>query len=99
MGNTSVLSVLTGSVLRKIARTTGITITWFWGYGGTLLPRPNKILGVMGKPIGIPPTPNSDPSQEEIDHFHAIYLAEVQRLFDTYKAYNPDYAEKVLKFE
>ena len=42
-GNTSVLSVLTGSLLRKIARSTGVTLTWFWGWGGTLVPRPNKV--------------------------------------------------------
>ena len=42
--NTSVLSVLTGSVLRRLARMTGITLTWFWGWGRTLIPRPNKIV-------------------------------------------------------
>ena len=99
LGNTSVLSVLTGSVLRRIARTTGVTLTWFWGWGGTLIPRPNKIVGCLGAPIGIPRTPVAEPTQEQIDAFHDKYLAEVRRLFDTYKAYNPDYAQKNLSFE
>ena len=37
--------------------------------------------------------------QEQIDVFHQKYLEEVQRIFDTYKQYNPDYADKVLTFE
>ena len=99
MGNTSVLSVLNGAVLRRIARATGVTLTWFWGYQGTLIPRPNKILGVLGRPLGIPETPIAEPTQAQIDSFHDKYLAEVQRLFDTYKQHNPDYAHKALKFE
>jgi len=98
-GNTSVLSVLTGSSLRKVARTTGVTVTWFWGWGGTLIPRPRKILGVLGKPIGIPSTPTAEPSQELIDRYHDKYLAEVQRIFETYKVHNSDYASKTLQFE
>lgn len=99
LGNTSVLSVLTGSLLRKIARSTGVTLTWFWGWGGTLVPRPKKVLGVLGRPLGIPTTPIPEPSQAQIDEFHAKYLAEVQRLFETYKVYNPDYQQKTLQFE
>ena len=99
LGNTSVLSVLTGGTLRRVARSTGITLTWFWGWGGSLIPRPNKIIGVLGKPLGIPTTPIPEPTQEQIDEFHDKYLAEVKRLFDTYKAYNPDYAGKTLMFE
>jgi len=94
-----VLSVLTGGTLRRVARSTGITLTWFWGWGGSLIPRPNKIIGVLGKPLGIPTTPIPEPTQEQIDEFHDKYLAEVKRLFDTYKAYNPDYAGKTLMFE
>lgn len=99
MGNTSVLSVLTGDVLRKVARMTGVTLTWFWGYKGTLIPRPNKILGVLGRPLGIPKEPIAEPTQEQIDAFHKKYLEEVRRLFDSYKQYNPDYAHKELSFE
>lgn len=98
-GNTSVLSVLKGAMLRKLARTTGVTLTWFWGWNGTLVPRPNKILAVLGRPLGLPSTPIAEPSQEMIDRFHDKYLEEVQRMFDAYKQYNPDYEHKVLKFE
>ena len=93
------LSVLNGAVLRRIARATGVTLTWVWGYQGTLIPRPNKILGVLGRPLGIPETPIAEPTHAQIDSFHDKYLAEVQRLFDTYKQHNPDYAHKALKFE
>ena len=99
LGNTSVLSVVTGALLRRIARATGVTLTWFWGWGGTLIPRPNKIVGVLGTPLGIPATPIAEPTQEQIDAFHDKYLAEVKRLFDTYKGHNPDYADKELMFE
>ena len=98
-GNTSVLSVLTSAGLRAFARATGVTLTWFWGWRGTIVPRPNKILGVLGTPLGLPATPTPEPTQEQIDEWHARYLAEVQRLFDTYKVFNPDYKDKELVFD
>lgn len=99
LGNTSVLSVVSNRMLRGFARRTGVTLTWFWGWRGTLLPRPNKILGVLGKPLGLPSTPIPEPTAEEIDHWHGRYMEEVRRIFDTYKKFNPDYAEKQLEFE
>lgn len=99
MGNTSVLSVLTGGALRRLARMTGVTLTWFWGWKGTLVPRPNKMLCILGKPLGVPATPIAEPTQEMIDALHDKYLAEVQRMFEAYKQYNPDYEHKALKFE
>ena len=90
---------LTHRRLRRLARATGVTLTWFWGWRGTLTPRPNPILGVLGQPIGMPSEPISAPTQQQIDLFHGKYLSEVLRIFDEYKRYNPDYAAKTLVFE
>jgi hypothetical protein len=98
-GNSSVLSVLSNPLLRKFARVTGVTLTWFWGSYGTLAPRPNKILGVVGQPLGIPKRGIAEPTQEQIDQYHSKYLDELTRIFDTYKVYNADYRDKALKFE
>ena len=139
-GNTSVLSVLSSPLLRKLARAcrrasihramgcrpppppisslrpcrpclprggrvetragaTGVTLTWFWGLYGTLVPRPRKILGVVGQPLGVPSTPVAAPTQQQIDELHAKYLAEVTRIFESYKPYNADYKDKALQFE
>ena len=58
-----------------------------------------QVLGIVGRPLGIPTTPIAEPTAEQIDMYHERYLAEVQRLFDTYKRYNPDYKDKTLQFE
>ena len=52
-GNTSVLSVYSNATLRSLARATGVTLTWFWGWRGTPVPRPRKIVGVLGRPLGM----------------------------------------------
>jgi hypothetical protein len=98
-GNTSVLSVVSNSVLRRIARATGVTLTWFWGWRGTLIPRPNKIVGVLGTPLGMPTEPIDEPTQQQIDQWHDKYLTEVRRIYETYQKYNPDYKDKQLVFE
>ena len=94
-GNTSVLSVLSTAALRSPARLTGVTLTWFCRRG-TARPRPRKILGVLGKPLGMPSTPIPEPMPAEVDRYHALYLREVERIFESYKALNPDYAGKRL---
>lgn len=98
-GNTSVLSVLSTPFLRSFARATGITLTWFWGACGTIVPRPNKILGVLGKPLNLPSEPIADPTPEQVDHYHKIYIGEVRRIFETYQKYNADYASMRLEFQ
>ena len=42
-GNTQILKVAKPAVLRWLARTTGISLTWFWGVGGLPIPFPRKI--------------------------------------------------------
>ena len=98
-GNTSVLSVLSSPMLRSIARTTGVTLTWFWGWRGTPIPRPRKIVGVVGRPLGLS-------SRSPIRHrskltfgTRSIILEEVTRIFESYKMYSDDYRNKELIFE
>ena len=99
LGNTSVLSVFKSPFLRKIARATGASITAFWGRFYLPIPRARKIVGVLGKPLGIPSTPIPEPTQEQVDEWHGKYLAEVTRIFEQYKCTNPDYKDKALRFE
>lgn len=41
----------------------------------------------------------ASPFLAQIDELHAKYLAEVTRIFNSYKPYNADYKDKVLQFE
>jgi hypothetical protein len=84
-------------ILRKIARVTGVSLTVFWGPYGLPVPFPRKIIGVLGKPLGLPVI--AEPTQEDIDKWHGIYVQEIQRIFETYKVHNPDYKNKTLSFE
>ena len=47
----------------------------------------------------MPATPVAEPTQQQIDHYHDIYLKELQRIFETYKQFNPDYKDKALIFQ
>ena len=96
MGNTTTLKVAKGKTLAKLARTMGMSITWFWGVWGTFVPLPKKVLMVVGKPMELPQI--DSPDQATIDKYHSQYIEEVKRLFDSYKKYNKDYAHKELKF-
>ena len=99
LGNTSVLSVFKSEILRKIARATGASITALWGRFYLPIPRSRKIVGILGKPLGIPCTPIPEPTQEQVDEWHRKYLSEVTRIFEQYKGTNPDYKDKSILFE
>eukprot|EP00976_Prorocentrum_cordatum_P098470 1191410-Prorocentrum_minimum.AAC.1 len=71
-----VLKVAKSPYLRAFARATGVTVTWFWGIGGTVIPYEKKIVSAMGRPLGIPHIP--EPTVEDIDKYHALYVSEVQ---------------------
>lgn len=96
-GNTSVLSVLTHPFLESISRKYQVSITLFWGLWGLPIPRPNKILYVRGPPLGLPKVEN--PTEDDIEKWHAKYVSEVQRIFDKYKVLVPEYANKSLVIE
>lgn len=95
-GNTTTLKVAKGKMIAKLARSLGISLTWFWGVMGTFVPFPKKLVVVVGKPMELPQI--DSPSQEDIDKYHQQYVEEVKRIFDTYKKYNSDYAGKELLF-
>lgn len=93
-GNTSVLSVLTHGILADISRKLKLSATLFWGKWYLPIPRDDKILYVSGKPITIPHIP--EPTSEDVDKHHAIYVKEVERIFETYKKRVPLYQNKKL---
>jgi 1-acyl-sn-glycerol-3-phosphate acyltransferase len=93
-GNTSVLSVLTHGILADISRKLKLSTTLFWGKWYLPIPRDDKILYVSGKPISIPHI--AEPTSEDVDKYHAIYVKEVERIFETYKKRVPLYQNKKL---
>ena len=70
------------------------SLTYIWGKWYLPIPRSAKLLYVAGQPLGMPRIDN--PTQEDIDHWHAKYLREVERLFFTYKERVPEYKHKNL---
>uniref|UniRef100_A0A5F9DRI2 Acyltransferase n=1 Tax=Oryctolagus cuniculus TaxID=9986 RepID=A0A5F9DRI2_RABIT len=61
----------------------------FWGRGlfspnsWGLLPLPIPITTVVGGPIPVPQC--SSPSQEQVDHYHRLYMDALERLFEEHK--------------
>eukprot|EP00904_Undaria_pinnatifida_P008005 jgi/Undpi1/4334/HiC_scaffold_17.g07700.m1 len=96
-GNTTVLEIIRHPMLTNISRKLGVSITILWGRWGLPVPMPCKVICVTGKPIGVPK--KEFPSDEDVDKYHAIYVKEVKRLFDTYKGRLPDYKDKELFIE
>lgn len=93
-GNTSVLSVLTHGPLADLSRKLQASLTLFWGKWYLPIPRDEKLLYVVGKPIGLPHI--LDPTQEDIDKWHGVYCDEVRKIFETYKEKVPMYKHKKL---
>eukprot|EP00804_Cyclotella_cryptica_P019344 CCRYP_006185-RA/>CCRYP_006185-RA protein AED:0.04 eAED:0.04 QI:182/1/1/1/1/1/2/459/327 len=93
-GNTSVLSVLKHGPLAALSRRLQASLTLFWGKWFLPIPRDEKLLYVVGKPIGLPHI--TDPTQEDIDKWHAAYCDEVRKIFETYKDRVPMYKNKKL---
>jgi hypothetical protein len=93
-GNTSVFTVVKSKLLTYISRKTKVSFIFFWGKWMLPIPRDEQLICVRGKPLGIPHIP--EPTDEDIDHWHAIYCEEVIRIFDSYKTRLPAYAHKNL---
>lgn len=93
-GNTSVLSVLKHGPLAALSRKLQVSLTWLWGMWYLPIPRDDKLLYVCGKPLGLPHI--AEPTQEDIDKWHAKYCEEVRRLFESYKEKVPLYKHKKL---
>jgi len=93
-GNTSVLSVLKHGPLAALSRKLQVSLTLFWGKCYLPIPRDEKLLYVVGKPLGLPHIP--EPSQEDIDKYHALYCDEVRKMFEDHKEKVPAYKHKKL---
>jgi hypothetical protein len=93
-GNTSVLSVMKHGPLAALSRKLQASLTLFWGKFYLPIPRDEKLLYVIGKPLGLPYI--SNPTQEDIDKWHAIYCEEVRKIFEMYKERVPMYKHKKL---
>lgn len=96
-GNTTCLSALTWGPLAFLSRKFGVSLTVFWGRWGLPLPRPVKLVYARGRPLGLPHIP--EPSDDDVNKWHAEYCRKLLLLFDTYKHHNPDYANKSLVIE
>jgi 2-acylglycerol O-acyltransferase 2 len=94
LGNTTVLEVMRHPALMKLSRSIGASLTFFWGRWNLPFPKPDPLIYVRAPPLGMPKIEN--PTSEDIDKWHKIYMNEVQRLFDTYKVLRPDFKDKVL---
>ncbi len=70
--------------LAKLSRKLQTSFTIFWGKYYLPIPRDERLLYVAGKAIEIPKI--SEPTLEDIDKYHKIYVQEVRRIFDTYKS-------------
>ena len=53
-----------------------------------------KVLYARAKPMGLPHIP--DPTDEDVDKWHAKYCDEVRRLYNTYRERVPAYKHKKL---
>jgi 2-acylglycerol O-acyltransferase 2 len=96
-GNTSCLTVLKNNFLESLSRKLQMSVTYFWGKWFLPIPRDDKLLYVRGKPLGLPHIP--EPTDEDVEKWHATYCDEVKRLFDTYKEKVPAYKHKTLHFD
>jgi len=96
-GNTTVLSALTVSPLPQLSRYMGVSVTMFWGRFGLPMPKKVRLSYARGRPLGMPHIP--EPTQEDIDKWHAEYCKQLTELFDRYKGSNPDYKHKKLVIE
>ncbi|XP_043818448.1 2-acylglycerol O-acyltransferase 3 [Dromiciops gliroides] len=66
---------------------TGFAPCIFWGRGllfpWGLLPFPVPITTVVGRPIPVPYRPN--PSQEEVNQYHKLYMEALEQMFEEHK--------------
>ncbi len=92
IGNTACLTVVKSGPLASMSRKLQMSITLFWGRWNLPIPRNDKLVYVRGRPLGLPKI--DDPTQEDIDKWHAKYMEEVARMFETYKGLSPAYANK-----
>ncbi|KZL68212.1 diacylglycerol O-acyltransferase 2B, partial [Colletotrichum tofieldiae] len=54
-------------------------------YDVGMMPYRRPLNIVVGKPIKVTTSPTAQPLQEDIDRLHGLYIAELQKIWDTYK--------------
>ena len=96
-GNTTVLVALTAGPLADLSRKLGVSVTLFWGRFLLPMPKSVRITYARGRPLGLPHI--AEPTEADINEWHAKYCAAVVELFDRYKGTNPDYKHKQLVIE
>lgn len=72
--------------LQRLGRKIGFLPMFFTGLFGLPL-GPGKacdLVNVIGKPISIPCNPN--PTDEDVKKYHALYIEEMERIYNSYKA-------------
>ena len=93
-GNTSVLSLLKTNFLTSLSRKTQISLTCFWGKWNLPIPRDEKLVFARGKPMGLPHI--AQPTDEDVNKWHAKYCEEVTRLYNENRERLPAYKHKKL---
>lgn len=85
-----------GRLPTQFARFVGFMPVFFWGRFGIPLgiPRPRKIHVVVGQTINIP-CEGEKVSAETVDKFHALFLKELEALFERHKE-NDGYGDRKL---
>ena len=81
-------------LLANLSRRMQVSLTVFWGKYFLPIPRDDKLLYVSAPPMGLPQIEN--PTQDDIDFWHAKYCEEITRLFKQYKERVPAYKHKKL---
>ncbi|TPX67531.1 hypothetical protein SpCBS45565_g03683 [Spizellomyces sp. 'palustris'] len=86
-GETSLWNQMSHPVLYKLQkallRLCGFTIPLAYGRWYTLIPRRQRVVTVVGKPI--PVTKTENPTSTQIDELQAQYIQALQNLYDRYK--------------
>jgi hypothetical protein len=74
------------SWLSRVSRKMKMGLTWFWGRWWLPIPFHPRVTLVMGDPLPVPRWDGkSDIPEDLIEQLHAAYIAEITRIFDTYK--------------
>jgi 2-acylglycerol O-acyltransferase 2 len=93
-GNTTVLSVWKTGILATLSRKLQMSLTYVWGRWYLPIPRKLSLLYVTGQPLGLPHIP--EPTQADIDKYHALYCDRVTALYNKYREKVPEYKHKKL---
>ncbi len=70
-------------ILEAISRRLQAGVLPIWGRWGLPIFFRQPILGAVGKCIRVPKV-EGEPSQEMIDHYHTLFVEELQKVFDRF---------------